>query len=132
MKRYIRSTYTDDHDPWAQTAFIDEEVPEAITAFIDTDIQDLDYTLVKEACNEFWRDYEKFPDGNSMESLDIKYDDDKRRFYKKYLDFAKQCRAYAKDLGRVSGYGRSDFEKLKMRDLLGAVDYHFPYGWKYA
>lgn len=52
-----------------------------------------------------------------------------RAFYQKYYEFAKTCEAEGA-LGGVSGYGRGDFVKLRIKDLCRLVDYNFPYGWK--
>lgn len=52
-----------------------------------------------------------------------------RAFYQKYYEFAKACESLGA-LGGVSGYGRGDFVKLKIKDLCRLVDYNFPYGWK--
>lgn len=54
---------------------------------------------------------------------------ERRAFYQKYYEFAKTC-ASKGTLGGVSGYGRGDFVKLKIKDLCRLVDYNFPYGWK--
>lgn len=52
-----------------------------------------------------------------------------RAFYQKYYEFAKACESLGA-LSGVSGYGRYDFIKLKIKDLCRLVDYNFPYGWK--
>jgi len=52
-----------------------------------------------------------------------------RAFYQKYYEFAKACEAEGA-LGGVSGYGRGDFAKLRIKDLCRLVDYNFPYGWR--
>jgi hypothetical protein len=71
------------------TDFIDPEVPSIVLKFINTekfeDIDDL-YKTLKEAYDLCIEDYQKFPNGNTMESLDMKYDDDKGRFYTKYVN----------------------------------------------
>ena len=54
---------------------------------------------------------------------------ERRAFYQKYYEFAKTCESVG-TLGGVSGYGRYDFIKLKIKDLCRLVDYNFPYGWK--
>lgn len=54
---------------------------------------------------------------------------ERRAFYQKYYEFAKTCESKG-TLGGVSGYGRGDFVKLKIKDLCRLVDYNFPYGWK--
>lgn len=116
------------------TDFIDPEVPGIVLKFINTekfeDIDDL-YKTLKEAYDLCIEDYQKFPSGNTMESLDMKYDDDKGRFYTKYVKFAQKCREMEKDLS-ISGYGgASDIIKIKIRDICRGVDYNFPYGWKH-
>lgn len=55
--------------------------------------------------------------------------EERREFYQKYYEFAKTCES-AGAIGGVSGYGRGDFVKLKIKDLCRLVDYNFPYGWK--
>lgn len=109
------------------TDFISEEIPEAVQVFLDSD--DSSYPEVKAACDAFWEDYKKFPSLHSMDILDIKYDKDKARFYKKYRLFADACRKLDKTIS-PSGYGRLDYVQFKIKDLLRAVDYNFPYGWK--
>lgn len=54
---------------------------------------------------------------------------ERRAFYQKYYEFAKTCESEG-ELGGVSGYGRHDFVKLRIKDLCRLVDYNFPYGWK--
>lgn len=131
MKRYIRSSYDD--DPWKQTELIDPELGPNVSAFMQLDAVSIDdWNLVKEALNEFWSDYERFPDSRTVDSLDIRYSDDQRRFYRKYYDFAKRCKQLSDDMKRVSGYGRMDAVQLEIANRLGAVAYHFPYGWRYA
>lgn len=116
------------------TDFIDPEVPSIVLKFVNTekfeDIDDL-YKTLKEAYNLCIEDYQKFPNGNTMESLDMKYDDDKGRFYTKYVKFAQKCKDIAEDLS-ISGYGgASDIIKIKIREICRGVDYNFPYGWKH-
>lgn len=53
----------------------------------------------------------------------------RREFYQKYYEFAKTCESVGA-LGGVSGYGRHDFVKLRIKDLCRLVDYNFPYGWR--
>ena len=128
MKRYIRSDINYDF-----TSFIDPETSDAVDAFMNIDkIDEYDWSLVKEALNEFWSDYEKFPNPNTIEELDMKYDLDKRTFYNKWIEFARKCKELSKELKHVSGYGRMDAIKLELAKRLGAVDYHFPYGWRYV
>lgn len=131
MKRYIRSS--NDDDLWAQTDLIDPEIGPAVVDFMELEaIDEYSWEVVKAALNEYWSDYEKFPNMSSIDSLDYKYSDDQRRFYKKYVDFAKKCRDFNKELKRVSGYGRMDAVKLELAKRLNTVDYNFPYGWKYT
>jgi hypothetical protein len=54
---------------------------------------------------------------------------ERRAFYQEYYEFAKTCGSKGA-LGGVSGYGRGDFVKLRIKDLCRLVDYNFPYGWK--
>ena len=122
MKRWIH-TSTDE----GYTNFISEEIPESVQLFLDSDHPS--YSVVKEACNDFWSDYEKFPSSNTMESLNMEYDKDKVRFYKKYRPFVDACKNIMKTIN-PSGYGREDYMNLKIKDMLRSVDYNFPYGWK--
>lgn len=125
MKRWIHASedYTD---------MISEELPESVQEFISTPDDSIDYTLVTNAVNDFFEEYKRFPSGMSMDSLNIKYDEDKRRFYRKYRDFADKCKLMYKNIKRPSGYGKNDYVKIKMIDRLKSVDYNFPYGWKYC
>lgn len=123
MKRVIRSA------SYEYTDFIDTDIPEAIDAFMSTSDAALNYDIVKDACEAFWDDYKKFPNPNSVDSLDIIYDEDKGRFYTKYRPFADRCKELAKTIN-PSGYGRGDYAALKIRDGLRNVEYNFPYGWK--
>lgn len=126
MKRYIKS------GPYDFTSFIDPEyVPEPIQTFMNTDPEDLDYSLVEAAVSALFDELNKFPSPNSMDSLDIIYDLDKRRFYQKYYDFANKCNELSRQIS-PSGYGLNDYHDLSVRDLLRKVDYNFPYGWKYC
>lgn len=52
-----------------------------------------------------------------------------RAFYQKYHEFAETCESKGA-FGGVSGYGRGDFAKLRIKDLCRLVDYNFPYGWE--
>lgn len=127
MKKLIRASVDEGY-----TSFISEDAPAAVEVFMNTFDEELDYDTVKNACEAFWDEYKKFPDPNSMESLNIDYDEDKGRFYKKYIEFARRCKDLAKSkLFNPSGYGKTDYFVLKMRDGLRNVDYNFPYGWKY-
>lgn len=126
MKRYIRSSYG---DPWEETTFIDRDIPAEIEHFMTLEDDDVDYTEAKKACDVFWSDYEKFPqyaDG-------MQYSGDKKRFYNKYYNFMLKCKRIAQSprLKNISGYGKDDYSKLKTRDLLKAVEYNFPVGWRY-
>lgn len=126
MKRYIYSAY--DNDPWAQTEYIKPELSEAVQAFIDEDIEDIkkdyDFVTIRYAAQDFFNEYRKIDDWNT-----IKHDDDKGRFYKKYLPFVQKCKEVYKSIN-PSGYGRHDALLLKIRDICRNVDYNFPYGWK--
>ena len=131
MKRYIRTSFDDDY--WAQTTMIKPRTSSAFKKFMQIDeVTEMDWELIKKVLDEFWSDYEKFPDNSSIDSLDIRYSEDQRRFYQKYYDFAKKCKQLSAQLKQVSGYGKLDAVKLELARRLGAVDYHFPYGWKYA
>ena len=126
MKRWIHASIDEGY-----TNFISEEIPGAVEVFMNTFDEELNYDVVKDACEAFWDDYKKFPNPNSMESLNIDYDEDKGRFYKKYIEFARRCKELTESrLFNPSGYGKKDYFVLKMRDGLRSVDYNFPYGWK--
>lgn len=116
------------------TDFIDSEVPNEVLKFINTEkFEDIDdmYKTLKAAYDIYVEDYQKFPNGNTMESLDMKYDDDKGRFYTKYVKFAQKCKDITEDLS-ISGYGgASDIIKIKICEICRGVDYNFPYGWKH-
>jgi len=131
MKRVIRSNNFLTSNDDSYTDFISEDLPAAVNVFMNTFDDELDYATVKDACEAFWNEYKQFPNSNSMDSLDIKYDDDKGRFYRKYVEFARRCRNLAKSRRfNPSGYGKKDYSVLKMRDRMHKVDYFFPYGWK--
>ena len=122
MKRYIKSS------SFEFTDFIDENyIPGAIQEYMET--ENADYALTKAAVEAFFEELNKFPSPNSMDLLDIIYDLDKRRFYKKYVDFADACEDRAKSIS-PSGYGIDDYEQLRIRGLLRKVTFNFPYGWK--
>lgn len=129
MKRWIHAAIDEDY-----TSFIDEnDVPEAVQIFFNTPDEEFDTNagrIVKDAVDAYIEEYKKFPSSRTMESLDIKYDQDKGRFYRKYRPFVDKCKELVKTIN-PSGYGRYDAILLKMRDRLNAVDYNFPYGWKH-
>lgn len=127
MKRYIHASIDEGY-----TNFISEGLPEAVEVFMNTLDEELTYNAVRDACKAFWDDYRKFPNPNSIESLNIDYDEDKGRFYKKYIEFARRCKELANSGSfNPSGYGRNDYVVLKMRDGFRNIDYNFPYGWKH-
>jgi len=116
------------------TNFIDPEIPGIVLKFVNTEkfenIAEL-YKTLKEAYDLSIKDYKKFPNRNTMESLDTKYDGDKGRFYTKYNRFAEKCKEIDQGLS-ISGYGgASDLIKIKIREICRGVDYNFPYGWKH-
>lgn len=125
MKRWIHSSIDEGY-----TNMIDEDLPEVVLDFLDLQtIDSTDYDIVKGACEAFWNEYRMFPSSNSMDSLDIKFDKDKGRFYRKYRPFVDRCKEIIKSIN-PSGYGRTDYAMLKIRDGLNKVEYNFPYGWK--
>ena len=79
----------------------------------------LTWELANEAVQKFREDLMTV--GNTRE--------ERRAFYQKYYEFAKTCESVGA-LGGVSGYGRNDFVKLRIKDLCRLVDYNFPYGWR--
>ena len=98
-----------------------------IDAFINTPIEELDATFIKTVVNEYFAEYDKLPRG--MEATNPEFDNVKGQFYNKYYDFVKKCKEIVKSL-TISGYGRNDFSKLRIKDMCDKVDYTFPYGWK--
>lgn len=118
---------------YEMTNFIDTEIPNEVLKFTTIDkINELDdqYRILKSAYDIYIEDYNKFPSGNSIESLDMKYDDDKGRFYTKYIKFAQKCKELYTSLS-ISGYsGVNDVIKIKIHEICQSVDYNFPYGWK--
>lgn len=122
MKRYIRTS------DWEYTSFISDELPKAVEIYLETD--NADYRTTKAAVDAFFNELDRFPSSHSIDSLSVEYDEDKRRFYKKYHQFASNCRSRMKTIS-PSGYGRGDYEQVRIKDLLCKVDYNFPYGWKH-
>ena len=93
---------------------------DVIKHFIEASKTDsLTYELARTAVQKFQED--RAAVGDTSEGH--------RAFYQKYYEFAKTCESIG-TLGGVSGYGRGDFVKLKIKDLCRLVDYNFPYGWK--
>lgn len=87
------------------TNFIDPEIPGIVLKFVNTEkFEDIDelYKTLKEAYDLCIEDYKKFPNENTMESLDMKYGNDKGRFYTKYNRFAEKCKEIDQDLS-ISG-----------------------------
>lgn len=125
MKRYVRCSEEEYY-----TNFIDENIPESVKAFLESGDSEITYDVVKDAVTDFKLDYDKFPGRNTMAGLSSEYDRDKKRFYNKYLNFAKKCKIVEKMI-RPTGYGRNDYRDIRIRDLLRYVDHNFPYGWKY-
>lgn len=119
---------------YEMTNFIDPVTPKIILKFIGTEsFEDIDelYRTLKEGYSLYINDYDEFPNSNTMESLDMKYDDDKGRFYTKYIKFVEKCKEIDNNLS-ISGYGGArDIIKIKIHDMCHSIDYSFPYGWKH-
>ena len=99
-----------------------------IELFINTPIEELvDGKLITDIFNEYSNDYKQLPNG--LATTNPKYDEIKGNFYKKYYDVAIKCRDIIKSIN-VSGYGRTDYLKLRYKDMCNRIDYSFPYGWK--
>lgn len=107
------------------TRLISEKAGPALQKLLNTDEPDMTYDDLRNAVEEFRIDLEKFPKND----LDIKYDCDKDRFYKKYRAFADICKRKKKELN-PTGYGKMDFVDVKKKELCNLVDNRFPYGWK--
>ena len=152
MKRKIRCSSEDYY-----THFVDEEPAEAVSVFMETSFTDNPFEdgykkIITDAVDTYWKDYNaieeydnprqtRWPavgDGYGMRGYDPYADgqhrkstsEDKRRFYKKYRDFAERCKEVSKAI-RATGYGRYDYFNIRLRDALRNVEYHFPYGWRY-
>ena len=114
------------------TNFIDEELSNEVQLFLNkeefTDYYE-QFNILKNAYDVYLEDYKKFPDMNSTDSLDIIYDEDHKRFYRKYIKFATKCKEMSESFN-TSGYGRDDLIKIRIQDLCKNIDYNFPYGWK--
>lgn len=120
---------------YEMTNFIDPEIPNEVLKFTNTEkFENIDewYKTLKTTYDVYMEDYNKFPNLNTMESTDMKYDNDKGRFYTKYIKFVEKCNEIDDRL-RISGYGGvSDIIKIKIRDICRSIDYNFPYNWKYC
>lgn len=127
MKKYIRANDDDFY-----THMIDEATPQVVSdleAYTINYNESLEgYRMLKPAVDAFWADYEKFPNSNTMASLDIKYDLDKGRFYTKYLSLFNICKSLEKF--PATGYGRFDYIKIKLCELARSILYNYPIGWK--
>ena len=119
---------------YEMTNLIDPEIPDEILKFNSTEkFKSIDewYKVLKIAYDVYIEDHNKFPNQNTIDYIDIKYDEDKDRFYSKYVKFAQKCKEMEKELS-ISGYGGvNDMIKIKIRDISYGVDYNFPYGWKH-
>ena len=68
------------------TNLIDPEIPGEILKFTSTEkFKSIDewYKVLKIAYDVYIEDYNKFPNQNTIDYMDIKYDEDKGRFYSK-------------------------------------------------
>ncbi len=103
-----------------------------IEAFLNMndDVDPLDMIkITKDAGDVFFkelRDIEKRE--NDWDYIDTIYED-KKNFYKKYIDFARKCKEMSSMSG-ITGYGKLDAVNIKLMELCRAILYNFPYGWK--
>jgi len=123
MKKWIHAS------SYEYTNMIDEAVPSEVYDLITTNCSDIAYSQMKSVFDLFGQDYKKFPSPNSMDSLNIEYDEDKGRFYRKWRPLVDKCKQIIDEI-RPSGYGRNDYEKVKILELAKKIEYNFPYGWK--
>ena len=102
----------------------------AVSEFMDEiqekEILDIDYTIIRDACEEVRQELQKFPDPYSMASLDPAYDERKVEFYNNYIGFARACSKVLKTLTPGTG----DFRRYKIYTMLKGIDNNFPYGWR--
>ena len=98
-----------------------------IEIFINTPVEELDANFIKTVVNEYFAEYDKLPRG--MEATNPEYNEVKGLFYNKYYNFAKKCKEIANSTS-VSGYGRNDYSKLRIKDMCDKAEYIFPYGWR--
>ena len=128
MKRYIRSSDVSDYNEvnfYQQN--VDMDLDSAVETVLSSNPEDVDYSTLKSAVDAFFADLQKIPSGRT--ELNIEYDRDKGRIYKKYRTFADKCKEISKTL-HPTGYGRNDFIVVKKQELCKSVDWKFPYGWK--
>lgn len=124
------------NEGWEYTQLIDEEGKTIIDTFLNKTIfekfpEDLinNKDLITNLYSIYVSDYKKFPNPNTIDSLDQKYSMDHGRFYEKWRPVIDKCKEIVKK-ANVSGYGRWDFFTIKIRDIVKAMEYNFPYGWK--
>ena len=108
------------------TKLISKDLGPAVQEFMNS--SEVNGQQIRDAVIEFFDEYNKIP-SKGMDSLDIKYDCDKDRFYQKYKPFVDKCKEVSNKL-RPTGYGKTDYFDIKAKELLKKVDYNFPYGWK--
>ena len=140
MKRQVRCSSEDYY-----THFVDEAPSEAVSVFMKTSFTGNPFengykTLITDAVDAYWKDYDAIEEYDNPRQTrrpamgDGRHgkntSEDKRRFYKKYKDFAKRCKEVSKAI-RATGYGRYDYFNIRLWDALRNVEHHFPYGWKY-
>lgn len=109
------------------TKLISTDLGPAVQKFMNS--SDVTRQQINDAVLEFFNEYNKIPHGDTWDSLNIKYDYDKDRFYQKYKPFVDKCKEVSNKL-RPTGYGKTDYFDIKAKELLKKVDYNFPYGWK--
>ena len=127
MKRYIKTSVDYNEDDYYQHN-VTMDLDSAVESVLSKDPKDIDYRTLKSAVDAFFEDLRKIPSGR--DELNIEYDRDKGRIYKKYRTFADKCKEISKIL-HPTGYGKYDFIDIKKQELCKSVDWKFPYGWKY-
>lgn len=122
---YKGESLQEDSDEY-YTKLISKDLGPAVQEFMNS--SEVNGQQIRNAVVEFFDEYNKIP-SKGMDSLDIKYDCDKDRFYQKYRPFVDKCKEVSNKL-RPTGYGKTDYFDIKAKELLKKVDYNFPYGWK--
>ena len=119
------------------TNLISEEIPLAVDKFVEMDdflnvVKESPieaFRIMKDAYDAYTEDYKMLPDDNNWKSDNLEHDYDKARFYKKYRPFVDRCNDLEKQI-HISGYGRFDYLKVKVKDMIKDVLWYFPFGYK--
>ena len=126
------------------TNLIDPEIPSEVLKFTSVEeFNDIDelYKILRSAYDVFVEDYTKFPNPYATSvSISTTYNEDRGRFYSKYIKFAQKCAEMEKEFNDVEHHGIADVIKniynrndinSKIREIYSSVDYNFPYSWKF-